>query len=100
MIVDGARIYTSRSTEAWLAERPQVVLVPLLSYAPKLNLQEQIWKWMREGVTHSHYFGSFDALIEAARRFFAKLAQQRQVVLRRVGRHFPSLLEHHLVTIL
>jgi hypothetical protein len=40
LIVDGASIYKSKSTLAWLKERPQIVLVPLPSYAPKLNLQE------------------------------------------------------------
>jgi hypothetical protein len=41
-----------------------MVAVTLPSYAPRLNLQEQIWRWMRAEVT------------------------------------FPSLLEHHLATIL
>ena len=41
LIVDGASIYKSKSTRAWLTERPQIVLVPLPSYAPKLNLQEK-----------------------------------------------------------
>ena len=40
LIVDGASIYKSKSTLAWLKERPRIVLVPLPSYAPKLNLQE------------------------------------------------------------
>ena len=34
LIVDGASIYKSKSTRAWLKERPQIVLVPLPSYAP------------------------------------------------------------------
>ncbi len=37
LIVDGASIYKSKSTLAWLKERPQIVLVPLPSYAPKLS---------------------------------------------------------------
>jgi hypothetical protein len=37
------------------------VLGPLPSYAPKLNLQEQIWRWLRADVTHDHFFGSLDA---------------------------------------
>ena len=48
VIVDGSSIYTSHSTRQWLAQRPQVVLVPLPSYAPHLNLQEHIWRfWAR-----------------------------------------------------
>lgn len=99
LLVDGGSIYSSHSTREWLKQRPQVVLVPLPSYAPKLNLQEQIWRWMRREVTHSHYYGSFEAVLKAAERFFAKLAAQPQAVLRYLGRAY-DLLEHHLATIL
>jgi hypothetical protein len=100
LIVDGASIYDSKSTHTWLRQRPQIVLVPLPSYAPKLNLQEQLWHWMRAEVTHNHFFGSLAAELEAALRFFAKLATRPDLVLQRIGRAFPSLLEHHLAPIL
>jgi hypothetical protein len=96
VIIDGAQIYRSKSTHAWLAQHPQVVLVPLPSYAPNLNLQEQLWRWMRAEVTHNHFFGSLSALIAAAKWCFAKLADQPEVVLRRIGRAFPDFLDHHL----
>jgi len=99
LIVDGASIYDSKSTRAWLRQRSQIVLVPLPSYAPKLNLQEQIWHWMRQEVTHNHFFGSLAAELVAALQFFAKLAKQPQLVLQRIGRAFPSLVEHHLAAI-
>jgi hypothetical protein len=99
LIVDGASIYDSKSTRAWLRQRPEIMLVPLPSYAPKLNLQEQIWHWMRHEVTHNHFFGSLAAELAAVLQFFAKLAEQPQLVLQRIGRAFPSLLEHHLATI-
>jgi hypothetical protein len=31
---------------------------------------------LRAVVTHNHYFGSLDAAIAAAKRFFAKLGEQ------------------------
>jgi len=85
LIVDGASIYKSKSTRAWLAERPQIVFVPLPSYAPKLNLQELIWRWLRHDVTHSHFFASLAEAVAAAKRFFAKLAEQPEAVLHRIG---------------
>jgi hypothetical protein len=99
LIVDGSSIYTSQSTRQWLAQRPQIVLVPLPSYAPTLNLQEQLWRWLRADVTHNHFFATFAALIAAAESFFATLADQPRTVLQRIGRAFPSLLEHHLAAI-
>ncbi|MCX6029373.1 MAG: IS630 family transposase [Chloroflexi bacterium] len=86
LIVDGAAIYKSKSTRAWLKERPQVVLVPLPSYAPNLNLQEQIWRWLRAEVTHNHYFGSLAAAVAAAKQFFAKVAALPATVLSYIGR--------------
>jgi hypothetical protein len=53
-----------------------VVLVALPSYAPKLNLQERLWHWLRADVTHNHYFRTFAALIAAAAHFFAKPGEQ------------------------
>ena len=89
--MDGASIYKSKSTLAWLKERPQIVLVPLPSYAPKLNLQEQIWRWLRADVTHDHFFGSLEAAVAAAKRFFAKVAEQPAAVLSRIGRTIAPL---------
>ncbi len=91
LIVDGASIYKSRSTLAWLKERPQVVLVPLPSYAPKLNLQEQIWHWLRAEITHDHFFGLLEAVVAAAKRFFAKVAEQTTAALCRIGRTVAPL---------
>ena len=94
LIVDGAAIYKSKSTRAWLQERPQVVLVPLPSYAPNLNLQEQIWRWLRAEVTHNHYFGSLAAAVAAAKQFFAKVAALPAAVLSYIGRTSGPLVGH------
>ena len=91
LIVDGASIYKSKSTLAWLKERPQLVLVPLPSYAPKLNLQEQIWRWLRAHVTHNHFFGSLEAAVAAAKRFFTEVAEQPEAVLSCIGRSIAPL---------
>lgn len=91
LIVDGASIYKSKSTRAWLKERPQIVLVPLPSYAPKLNLQEKVWRWLRADVTHNHFFGSLDAAVAAAKRFFANVAEQPEAVLSCIGRTIAPL---------
>jgi hypothetical protein len=96
LIVDGSSIYRSKSTRQWLAQRPQVVLVPLPGYAPQLNLQEEIWHWLRADVTHNHFFGTMAALLAATDRFFATLADLPQAVLQRIGRAFPCLMDHYL----
>ena len=72
LIVDGSSVYRSKSTLAWLKERPQIVPVPLPSHAPKLDLQEQVWRWLRTAATHNHYFRSLNAVVNAAKRFLPR----------------------------
>lgn len=62
------------------------MLVPLPSYAPKLNLQEKVWRWLRADVTHNHFFVALDAAVSAARRFFVKVAEHPAAVLSCIGR--------------
>jgi hypothetical protein len=76
------------------------VVVPLPRYVPKLNPQERIWHWLQADVTHHHYLRIFAALIAAADHVFATLGEQPQAVVQRIGRAFPSLLDHHLATLL
>jgi hypothetical protein len=66
------------------------VLAPLPSYAPKLNLQQKVWRWLRADVTHDHFFGSLDAAV-AARHLFAKVTEQPAGVLGRIGRTVAPL---------
>jgi uncharacterized protein YndB with AHSA1/START domain len=52
---------------------------------------EQIWRWLRADATHDHYFGSLDAAVAAAKRFFVKVAEQPAAVLSRIGRTVAPL---------
>lgn len=40
VIWDGASIHTSRKTEAYLAEHPEIIVEPLPAYAPEVNPEE------------------------------------------------------------
>jgi hypothetical protein len=42
-------------------------------------------------VTHDHFFGSLDAAVAAAKRFFAKVAEQPEAVRSRIGRSLAPL---------
>ncbi len=99
LLVDGASIYKSKRTRAWLRDRPQVVLVPLPLYAPEVNVQEHLWRWLRAEVTHNHAFGSFPALLAAVDRFCAKLQAHPEQVRQRLGRTAPSLLDRHFAKV-
>jgi hypothetical protein len=75
-------------TAEWMIRmRDPNELLWLASYCGSslLVLLEQVWRWLRAVVTHTHYFGSLDAAIAAAKRFFAKLVEQPEAVLRLSG---------------
>jgi hypothetical protein len=86
LVIDNYGIHKSRLSEATLAkyaDRLEVFHLP--TYSPKLNLIEFVWKHLRSVVTHNHLFGSIEALVEAARQFFADLAADPAKVLSIIG---------------
>jgi transposase len=63
----------------------RLIICPLPTYAPKLNVIELLWKYLRRKVTHNHLFASVAALTEAVEMFFAELDHQPATVLSVIG---------------
>ncbi len=53
--------------------------------APKLNLIERLWKYLRRKVTHNHLFEGIADLVAAVEQFFADLSGSPAVVLSVIG---------------
>jgi transposase len=70
----------------------QLVLKAQPAYAPELNPQERIWKWLRRVVTHNHWFATLQEQIEAIRNFFRYLAGVKDQVRRLCGLKTPDSL--------
>lgn len=55
--------------QAALARDPRLQLVPLPTHAPWLNNIEQLWRWLKQRVTHAHPWsddiGAFKAHVRA-----------------------------------
>lgn len=51
--------------EFLLSKRERLCLVPLPTYSPHLNLIERLWHYMRDNITRSHFYVSFEELCEA-----------------------------------
>jgi hypothetical protein len=60
------------------------------AYAPELNPEERIWKWMRRVVTPNHWFNSLSTQIDAIRNFFRYLAGVKDQVQRLCGLKTPE----------
>ncbi len=86
LVIDNYRIHFSKITQATLDKyADRLLLVPLPTYSPKLNVIELLWKFLRRKVTHNHLFPSITALIEAVDEFFRELLQKKETVLSIVG---------------
>ena len=47
LYVDGARSSGSPVVKEWLKRHPEFHLSPIPAYAPKVNLSERLWKFLR-----------------------------------------------------
>jgi putative transposase len=55
LVVDNYIIHHSKKTQAILDQyADRIVIVPLPTYSPKLNVIELLWKYLRRKVTHNH----------------------------------------------
>ena len=64
-------------------KRMHLTLFP--KYSPKLNKQEDIWKWFRKRVSHNFLFDSPMSLGNAIRNGYRYLQRQPERVLSLVG---------------
>lgn len=86
VVIDNYRIHSSHLSQATLEKyADRLVLVPLPTYSPKLNVIELLWKYLRRKVTHNHLFESIEKLIEAVEGFLKSLDQHRDTVLSVIG---------------
>lgn len=86
LVVDNYIIHHSKKTRAVLEKyADRLFIIPLPTYAPKLNVIELLWKYLRRKVTHNHLFESIIKLVEAVQDFLKSLDQRRTEVLSLIG---------------
>lgn len=86
LVLDNYIIHRSKKSQKLLAKyADRLFLIPLPTYAPKLNLIELLWKHLRRQVTHNHLFETITDLVEAVEQFFCRLNANRSEVLSVIG---------------
>jgi hypothetical protein len=86
LVIDNYIIHRSKATQRVLERyADRLIICPLPTYAPKLNVIELLWKYLRRKVTHNHLFASVAALADAVETFFAELDRQPATVLSVIG---------------
>lgn len=83
LFVDNDRAHKAKAVRQLLAKHDHQIQVEWLPpYSPELNPQEDIWQHMRRRVTHNHYFGHMDALLNALDQFHREIESDAQLVCR------------------
>ena len=56
ILLDGGPSHGANILKEYVIQDKKIHLEPLPKYAPKLNIQEDIWKWLRKRITHNFLF--------------------------------------------
>jgi len=70
LIQDNWPVHFHPRVQAFLAQHPRLIVLPLPTYAPRLNPAEKVWRWLRQTLAHAHPFSDdfrrFRRQLEAA----------------------------------
>jgi len=86
VIQDGAKYHTSKAMREFFSQHQEEMTVyELPTYSPDYNPIEKLWKKIKEGYTHLHYFESFEGLVEKVEEGLKEYANRSKEVLRLFG---------------
>jgi transposase len=86
ILLDGAPSHKANILKEYVKQDKKIHLEPLPSYAPKLNIQEDIWKWLRKRITHNFLFDTPKALANAIRNSYRYLQGHPERVISLTGK--------------
>jgi transposase len=86
VVRDNASSHITADLDHFLQQnKPRFCLVPLPTYSPHLNLIERLWHYMRDKMTRSHFYQTFNKLCQALVKWLKKLPFERFQSLMGVG---------------
>ncbi len=86
VVRDNATSHTTAELDQFLlGNKERLVLVPLPTYSPHLNIIERLWHYMRDKITRSHFYETFKHLCEALVKWLQMLPFERCKSLMGVG---------------
>ena len=86
ILLDGAPSHKSNILKEYAKQDKKIHLEPLSKYSPNLNIQEDIWKWLRKRVTHNFLFDGPKALSDAIRNSYRYLQGHPDRVISLTGK--------------
>ena len=70
IIRDNARYYYNKAVNEYL-ETSRIVMIPLPTYSPNLNLIERLWRFLKKKVTYGKYYEKYQEFRTAIKDFLA-----------------------------
>lgn len=86
ILLDGAPSHKANMLKEYVNQEKKIHLEPLPKYSPKLNIQEDVWKWLRKRVTHNFLFDEPKALASAIRNNYRYLQGHPERVIFLTGK--------------
>lgn len=86
ILLDGGPSHVANILKEYVMQDKKMHLEPLPKYAPKLNIQEDIWKWLRKRITHNFLFDCPKALADAIRNSYRHLQGHPERVISLTGK--------------
>jgi transposase len=86
ILLDGGPSHKAHILKEYVKQDKMIHLKPLPQYAPKLNIQEDIWKWLRKRITHNFLFDAPKAMAHAIRNSYRYLQGHPERVISLTGK--------------
>ncbi len=84
LIIDNAKVHHAKIIQKFLSmvkHKLEVIYLP--PYSPKLNPTEELWKFMREWITHNKLHPTLEGLLKDLRVFLDTLKDPKEEVISR-----------------
>jgi len=81
IVLDNDSSHKAKIVKEHVTQDQKLCLKYLPSYAPELNIQENIWKWLRKRVTHNYLFENLNALSNGIRDSYRYLQGHPEKVI-------------------
>jgi transposase len=86
ILLDGAPSHKANILKEYVKQDENIHLKPFPKYSPKLNIQEDIWKWLRKRITHNFLFEGTKELADAIRNSYRYLQGHPERVISLTGK--------------
>ena len=92
LVQDGAPYHKSKIVKAFFEERSKRLTVYTLpSYSPDYNPIEKLWKKIKEGYTHCHYFETYNDLVDTVESALKSVASNVKKIIKPLFAKYEKL---------